>query len=238
MNKSKLERFILKYNLGSSINSVKWICSKNKLYTRFMTPDKSLLGNICVDDFQFQDAKLGVYLTDQLQRLLSVVGDNIEMKLVEIDNKAVSLVITDTNVSTNFALADLSVIADPSSLTKLPTFETKIDIDSVFISTFIRGKGALPDANSFTVIKNGNVKIVIGHSLTNSNKVTIPVKSSEAFLIDYISFDANLFKEILLANRECSSAVLEIASKGLAHIVFKVDDFVAEYYLTALQDID
>ena len=90
----------------------------------------------------------------------------------------------------------------------VPIFDTKIDIDNTFINTFIKGKNALADVNSFTVFENGSVKIIIGYSTTNSNRVTIPVKASECFLLDYLSFDANIFKEILLANRECTSAKL------------------------------
>ena len=236
MNKTKLERFILKYNLGGSVDSVKWHIKNNVLGTSFITPNKSLLGKVVVKDFQFEDAALGVYSTNQLQRMLNVMGDDIELALTKIDNRAISLNISDTNASANFMLADLSIIAKPPKMNNVPIFDTKIDIDNTFINTFIKGKNALADVNSFTVLENGSVKIIIGYSTTNSNRVTIPVKASECFLLDYLSFDANIFKEILLANRECTSAKLEISSKGLAHIMFKVDEYSSEYYITALQD--
>ena len=44
MQKSKLDRFIQKYNLGGNVNSVKWKSNSDSLSTRFITPDKSLLG--------------------------------------------------------------------------------------------------------------------------------------------------------------------------------------------------
>ena len=119
-----------------------------------------------------------------------------------------------------------------------PVFDTTIDIDNKFIDTFIRGKSALPDANTFTIVDNGSVKIIIGYSTTNSNRVTIPISAKEKFLPDFLSFDANLFKEILLANRECKSASFKISSKGLAHIVFNVNNYRASYFLTAAQNID
>ena len=60
-------------------------------------------------------------------------------------------------------------------------------------------------------------------------------KGQEDFLFESISFNANIFKEILFANRECTSAELKLSSKGLAHIKFNVDDYSAEYYIVAAQ---
>ena len=55
MQKSKLDKFIQKYNLGGNVNSVKWKTDSNKLTTTFITPDKSLLGKVSVDDFTFEE---------------------------------------------------------------------------------------------------------------------------------------------------------------------------------------
>ena len=53
-----------------------------------------------------------------------------------------------------------------------------------------------------------------------------------------ITFNANLFKEVLVANRECSSAILEVSTEGLARVNFKIDDFDSTYYVVAMQDVD
>jgi len=238
MNKTKLERFILKYSLGGTVDSVKWVFKDDKLYTSFMTPDKALLGKVLVKNVQFQDTVLGVYSTNLLSRLLSVVDGNLDMKLLTIDEKPIALKITSGYSEVSYALADLSVFPTPPDLKSLPEFETEIDVDGNFINTFIRGKSALSDVDTFTVIYNGSTKIVIGHSKTNSHTVTIPVKSNETFLSENQTFNANFFKEILAANRECQSAKLRISDKGLAHIVFDSGDYFSEYYLTALQDTD
>ena len=41
MQKSKLDKFIQKYNLGGNVNSVKWKSSGDSISTAFVTPDKS-----------------------------------------------------------------------------------------------------------------------------------------------------------------------------------------------------
>ena len=53
MQKSKLDKFIQKYNLGGNVNSVKWKSSGDALKTSFVTPDKSLLGEVSVSNFGF-----------------------------------------------------------------------------------------------------------------------------------------------------------------------------------------
>jgi len=91
MEKSKLNKFIQKYNLGGNVNSVKWTADSNQLKTSFVTPDKSLLGTVVADNVKFEDADLGVYQTDQLQKLLSVLDDDINLSLTRAGDRVVSL---------------------------------------------------------------------------------------------------------------------------------------------------
>ena len=51
-------------------------------------------------------------------------------------------------------------------------------------------------------------------------------------------FNANLFNEVLVANRECRTAILKVASEGLANIVFNVDNFESEYFMVSMEDVD
>ena len=86
--------------------------------------------------------------------------------------------------------------------------------------------------------KSGGVEVVIGYSSTNTNRVNIPVETTSSNLDKSISFNANLFKEVLVANRECTSAVLEVSNEGLAKVNFKVDDYDSTYFVVAMQDVD
>ena len=240
MQKSKLSRFIQKYNLGGNVNSVKWKSDGDSLKTSFVTPDKSLLGNITVDKFNLESSEIGVYQTDQLQRLLSVLGDKVELNLSKAGEQAVSLNMKYDAVSVNYVLSDLSVIADPPALKRLPDFQTKIKLDSKFVDTFIKGKAALSDVDMFTIVKNktDGCDVVIGYSSTNTNRVNIPVDCDVCGIDKPITFNANLFKEVLVANRECTSAVLEVSNDGLARVNFKVDDYDSTYYVVASSEVD
>ena len=239
MQKSKLDRFIQKYNLGGNVNSVKWKSNGDTLTTSFVTPDKSLLGNVKVEKFPFEDAELGVYQTDQLKSLIGVLGDDVSLDVSRAGDKAYSLKVKNGPVSVDYVLSDLSVIADPPALKRLPDFETQIKLDNNFINTFIKGKGALSDVDTFTIVNGTNgVEVVIGYSSTNTNRVNIPVETTTNDLTDPITFNANLFKEVLVANRECTSAVLEVSNEGLAKVNFKVDDYDSTYYVVAMTDVD
>ena len=239
MNKYVLTRFISKYNLNGNVSSVVINSKDDTLSTRFITGDKSLLGELKLDNWTFEDANLGVYDTEQLSKLLDVLSDDIEIKLKSFDTKAVALEVSDDYAKINYMLSDLSVINQPPELKQLPEFQVKIKVDTKFITKFIAGKGALPETDTFTVITdNDNVKIVIGYSVINTNRVTLPVETETFEKIDKVSFNANLFKEVLSANKECESALLEVSGQGLSRISFNIDDYSVVYYLVAVQDID
>ena len=239
MQKTKLNKFIQKYNLGGNVNSVKWKSGGDKLSTTFVTPDKSLLGTVNVDKFKFEEAELGVYQTDLLKNLLGVLDDDLSLTLSRFGDKAVALKAKNGSVSVDYVLSDLSVIADPPELKRLPDFGTHIKLDAKFIDTFVKGKSALSDVDTFTILKTDNgVEVVIGYSSTNTNRVNIPVDTTTEDLTDLVTFNANLFKEVLVANKECTSAVLEVSNEGLARVNFKVDDYDSTYYIVAMTDVD
>ena len=239
MQKTKLNKFIQKYNLGGNVNSVKWKSGGDKLSTTFVTPDKSLLGTVNVDKFQFEEAELGVYQTDLLKNLLGVLDDDLSLTLSRFGDKVVALKAKNGSVSVDYVLSDLSVIADPPELKRLPDFGTHIKLDAKFIDTFVKGKSALSDVDTFTILKTDNgVEVVIGYSSTNTNRVNIPVDTVTEDLTDSVTFNANLFKEVLVANKECTSAVLEVSNDGLARVNFKIDEYDSTYYIVAMTDVD
>ncbi len=239
MQKSKLNRFIEKYHLGGNVNSVVLTTNDNNLETRFMSGDKSLLGELKMKNWKFDNSELGVYDTEQLTKLLSVLGEDITIDLSSSNGKSVALKVKDDNASVNYMLSDLSVINKPPQLKNIPEFELRLKVDSTFIKKFIAGKKALSETDSFTVLSDGeSVKIVIGYSSINTNRVTIPAESENYVDIENVSFNANLFSDVLTANGECESATLEISSQGLGRINFKVDDYDVTYWLVATTTVD
>ena len=239
MDKYKLTRFIDKYHLGGNVNAVVINSKGDTLSTRFITGDKALLGELEMNSWSFQDAELGVYDTEQLSKLIGVLDDDVSLNLTQSGDKAIALEMSDQYSKVNFMLSDKSVINQPPPLKGIPEFQLKIKVDTNFITRFIGGKSALPDTDTFTVITDDDgVKLVIGYSSINTNRVTIPVETETHEDIDNVSFNANLFKDVLVANKECETATLEVSEKGLSRINFKVDQYDVTYYLVAVQDVD
>ena len=235
MEKQSLNRFVSKYNLAGLVESVKWESKDGSLTTSFISDDKSVLGTVTMNEFNNSDSEFGVYDTTKLTKMLSVLGNDVDFSISDIDGKPVSLKFKDSSTSVNYMLADLSVIPNVPDLKQLPNFNVKIDLDETFINKFIRAKGALPDENTFTLVcKDGKSQIVLGHSNINTNRITIDVESDCEENVDPISFSATYLKEILVANKEATDAVLNISSDGLSHIHFEVDNYVTDYYLVEI----
>ena len=236
MNKITLDTFIQKYNLGGSVNSVKWISDGTTLSTKFISGDKSLLGNVELKKQTLPVFEVGVYDTAQLAKMLGTLSDSIEFEVNEVDNTPTNFHLYDKVLSVDYVLAALGVIPDVPELKNVPEFNTLVNIDSQFITSFIKGKSALSDVETFSVKSSDNgVQFVIGYSDMNSNRISLKAQSGAVSITDPITFNANLFKEVLSANKECSKAELQISTSGLAHVEFKVDDFVAKYWLVAQQ---
>ena len=241
MNKQRLGRFISKYYLNGTVNSVVLNSKSNsqQLTTRFISGDKTLLGELSLDKSQIEDCEIGVYNTEQFSKLLSVLDDDINVSINKAGGKSISLKVSDAHSSVNYMLSDISVINKPPQMKQIPEFDLEIDVTPQFINKFIAGKGALSDTDNFTVITDGtDTKLVIGYSSVNTNRVTIPVTTSRSSNIENVSFNANLFKEVLSANKECESAKFEVSGDGLSRISFKIDDYESTYYLVSVQDLD
>lgn len=236
MNKAKLTRFIQKYSLGGLVESVTWKAGDNKLVTRFISDDKTVLGEIQLDNFAFTSPDLGVYTTSTLSKLLSVVGEDIELEAQEIESKAVNLFVKSENTKVQFQLADLAVIPNVPDLKKLPEFDIDINFDGAFIDKFIKAKNALSEVDTFTILtEKKELKIVLGYSNINSNRVVFVVDKDYSGDVKPISFSAKYLKEILTANKEATSVVLKVSTQGISHVEFKIDDFNARYFLVEQQ---
>ena len=237
MNKTRITRFIGKYNLAGLVESVSWKTDGQKLNTRFIADDKTVLGEITLDNFNFEASELGIYTTSNLNKMLSVLGDDIELQVQKVEDKSISLGLESDGTTANYQLADLSVIPNVPDLKQLPEFDIEIDLDGKFIDKFIKAKNALSDVDTFTVLtEKGNLNVVVGYSNVNSNRITFKAAEGYGKEVKPISFSAKYLKEILTANKEATSAKLKVSTDGLSHVEFQIDDFVCKYYLVEISN--
>ena len=80
---NSLGRFISKYYLESAVLSSKWKLNNETLSARFMTEDRTLLGELKLKNFKcdaIDGETLGIYNTEQLIKLLGVLDDDVNIK--------------------------------------------------------------------------------------------------------------------------------------------------------------
>jgi hypothetical protein len=237
MNKQNLLKFIKKYSLGGLIESVAWNAEGKALSVRFISDDKTLLGEVGFNAFTSNPFNIGIYTTSLLKNMIGVLDNDISLKVEKSADKAVSLKLASDETETSYQLADLGVIPPVPDLKALPDFGINIDMTSNMIDKFIKAKGALSDIDTFTVFtESGDLKMAIGYSSISTNRVTFTCEKGFSGDVKPISFSAKYLKEILTANKEATSAKLKVSVDGLSHIEFQIDDFVCKYYLVEISN--
>ena len=231
MEKVKFDGFINRYNLGGEVESVMVKSEGTNLSVRMISDDKTLLGDVSVTGTDFPDGEFGIYTTSQLRGLLSVLDNTIEVEEV-----TGALKFSDKGTKMQYMLAAPSVIPAVPDLKALPPFNVNITLDNEFVNKFIKSKGALADADTFTfTCKDNKGKIILGYSSINSNRISITVDCKCDGDVEPIAFSAKYLKAILLANKGSNSSSLKISSQGLSHLNFVDGDYTSNYYLVEIK---
>lgn len=239
MEKSKLERFISKYNIGGACESVKYVSNGTEMTVRSISDDKNVLAEVTSHDIGFPEGEFSIYETKKLRSLLGVLGEKLNVVPNKNGDKIMGLNVSDSDTKVTFVLADESVIPKVPDLKKLPPMDIEIVLDEKFVSTFARAKGALSEVDTFTVTSDGSeATVVIGYSSLNTNRVNIKTTTKSNTKIEPTSFSANYLKEVLLSNKEIKDGVLKISSKGLAVAEFSGDGYTAKYYFVQIDTKD
>jgi len=231
MEKQKLDGFINRYNLGGEVESVMVKAEGSNVSVRMISDDKTLLGDVSVTGMEFPDGEYGIYTTSQLKSLLSVLDGSIDVEEV-----TGALKFSDKGTKMQYMLAAPSVIPAVPDLKALPKFNVTITLDDDFINKFIKSKGALADADTFTfTCKDNKGEIILGYSSINSNRISIAVDCTCDGDVQPIQFSAKYLKAILVANKGSNTSSLKISSDGLAHLSFTEGDYTSNYYLVEIK---
>ena len=231
MEKQKLDGFINRYNLGGEVESVMVKAEDSNVSVRMISDDKTLLGDVSVSDMEFPNGEYGIYTTSQLKSLLSVLDGSID-----VEEATGALKFSDKGTKMQYMLAAPSVIPAVPDLKALPKFNATITLNDEFINKFIKSKGALADADTFTfTCKDNKGEIILGYSSINSNRISISVDCTCESDIEPIQFSAKYLKAILVANKGSNTSSLQISSDGLAHLSFTEGDYTSNYYLVEIK---
>lgn len=245
MKKKLINDFISKYSLEGAVESVAWHTDDNKLVTKFISSDKSMMGKVIMNNNTTNlksDKDIPIYETNVLSKLLNVLSDEISADLVVRGDKLTQIKFVDgNNIKIQFALADPSIIPNVPNMKYVPdNFGLKIKLTPDLVDAFIKAKSALPKVVLVAVNVNETendlrAELILGDvdDDVNTNKIILPVETSSIEKMKKLYFSADIIKSAMAVNKDCPSAELEISSEGLARIVFENDDFSSTYYIVA-----
>jgi hypothetical protein len=236
MKKQELLNFINRYHLAGATTSVKWVSKDGTLETKFITDDQNVIGTIESNNLDLGNHDLGVFATPALVKMLTAIGDDLNVKVNAMDTTAVSIDMADNDVNMKFMLADLSVIRQVPDLKQLPDWDVTIDLTKEFTSKFIKAKNAIPESENFGIeCKDDKTDFIINYSSINTNRIKFNVDSIIHNDMGVVCFSSNGFKEILQANKDAETAKLEVSAAGLGKVTFTGKSYTSTYYLVQLQ---
>jgi hypothetical protein len=242
MEKKTFERFIAKYNLGGSCESVIYnVTDDSRITTRAISDDKNVLCEVTGPSMGIPAGDYAVYDTGRLRSLLGVLDEQLSVRVKSSGDRPVGMTLSDSSTEVTFVLADTTVIPSVPDLKTLPLFQMNIVLDETFINTFVKAKGALSEVDTFTVMSDGHsetANIVLGFSSLNTNRIKLTANTTEAVALEPISFSAKYLREILVANKDAKGGHLMISSKGLAKTTFSADGVDSTYYLVQIDTKD
>jgi len=236
MEKSKLQSLINRYYLAGNCEAVKLKENAEGINCELIDMDQTVVGKIQWKTTPFMKGELGINHTGALIKMLSALGENIEIDVKDAAGKNYAMKISEGKTEATFMLADTTVIPAVPSINAEPAYQIEIPVNEEFITRFIKAKNALPDAKNFAVqVKSGTIRFIINYSTVNADNITFEVGSTTSVDMEPVCFSADKLKEVLVANRG-DSGKLHVSPDGLARIDFTGSDFESSYWLVMLQN--
>lgn len=148
MEKSKLQSFINRYYLAGNCEAVTVKANGESINCELIDVDQTVVGKVKWKTDPFMSGELGINHTGALTKMLSAVGEKIDIEVNDAQGKNYAMKIKEGSTTMTFMLADTSVIPAVPAINAEPEYEVTIDIDELFVNKFIKAKNALPDANN------------------------------------------------------------------------------------------
>ena len=141
MEKSKLQSFINRYYLAGNCEAVTVKANEESVNCELIDIDQTVVGKVKWKTDPFMQGELGINHTGALTKMLSAVGEKIDIEVNESQGKNYAMKIKEGSTTMTFMLADTSVIPAVPAINAEPddnvTFEidgTANDLDAICFS--------------------------------------------------------------------------------------------------------
>lgn len=243
MEKSNIQAVIDKYHLGGLVESVTWNSSENDgLTVNFVTSTKDCAGIISTtQDLGLGDNNISIYSTSQLNKLLTIMDGFMTIDVIKgTQNIPYQLNIKNKSFDLNFHLSSEDLIPPVPQISEPEEYEVEFDLDEDFIKDFTRAHTSLDKPNRLdlecVIIDNEKyIQFIIGEAATYANKIKLRTTAQYTLGIDKLPFSANIFREILLANKLAKGKIY-INEGGLIKAIFTENNIISTYFIVRLSE--
>jgi len=235
VNKSTLTSVISKYYLNGLNNQVKWRIKDNQLTV--YAGDNGRVCKVIHNNFNLEDAELGVFDTHKLSKLISITNGDLSISLEKIKAVYTKMHIADLNFDLTYSLADILILGKNTYYEDPEEFEIQIDLTREDIDHLIKAKSALADVNNMLITTTTDMdgtnicEIIFGDNTGFSNKITYQLRGNITKGDIQIPFDSDIFKDILSANKDMESGTLKISEVGMLKANFLTEETESEYFI-------
>ena len=243
INKNTLQSVIAKYNLGGLINKVKWRVKDNTV--TIYANASGLACKVYLDEFQLEDCQLAVFDTDKLKKLISITNGELMLSVQKNRDLLEKLFIADQNFDLLTILSFVFLIGKNDWYNHPEEgYEMEETLSNEEIDHLIKAKNALGDVNTMKITAttdfDGNpvCEFMFGDNSDFANKIVFNaacVLNKE--LEGSVTYNSDVFKKILDANKDMVSCKMNISSVGWSHFTFENEGLVSEYFLCRNEEI-
>lgn len=236
VSKDILQSVISKYYLGGLIEASKWKIAENILTIPFVSPNKDMIGELKLTEFNLPDNELCIFNTTQFNKLINILADDLEIEVNKNHGIATKIFISDSKYNTEYALADLMMVSKVGKVTEPDNYDCIIELNEEHVLALIKAKQALADTDHLVLRSESDltefpqVSFVFGDNSNFANRITYNIKAEITNPIN-LSFNSNIIKEIFNSNKDIPTGKISISNEGLMKIEFESENTSTKYYL-------
>ena len=137
INKSTLQSIIAKYYLNGLNNQVKWRIKDKQLVV--YAGDKGRVCKVQLNNFDFEDAELGIFDTNKLNKLISITNGDLLITPEKIKALYAKIHISDSNYDLTYSLADTLILGKVPYYNDAEQYEVELKLDYEIVDKLISG---------------------------------------------------------------------------------------------------
>ncbi len=236
ISKNQLSSVISKYYLNGLNNQVKWRIKDNTL-----TIYAGEAGRVCkvvANNFPLEDAELGIFDTNKLNKLLSITSGELMVSLEKMKSVYTKMHLQDTNYDLTYSLADVLILGKNTWYDDPEEWDVDLALENEDVDALIKAKNALGEVDSMLITTTTDLdgtpicEFIFGDNTGFSNKITYQVRSGKIKNNGIeIPFNSDIFKDILNSNKDQDFCSLKLSKEGILKIEFESEDIKSEYFV-------